>query len=70
MNSENINKIYELSEKYDNCNDKNEKLSIENELKELLVPYKKGSIGLAQINPIVGDIEYNAKKVVENQEHN
>ena len=69
MNSENINKIYELSEKYDNCNDKNEKLSIENELKELLVPYKKGSIGLAQINPIVGDIEYNAKKVVENIVH-
>lgn len=69
MNSKNINKIYELSEKYDNCNDKNEKLSIENELKELLVPYKKGSIGLAQINPIVGDIEYNAKKVVENIVH-
>lgn len=69
MNSENINKIYELSEKYDNCQDKNEKISIEKEIKELLVPFKKGSIGLAQINPIVGDIEYNAKKVVENIVH-
>ncbi len=69
MNNENINKIYELSEKYDNCQDKNEKFSIEKEIKELLVPFKKGSIGLAQINPIVGDIEYNAKKVVENIVH-
>ena len=69
MNSENINKIYELSENYDKCQDKVEKQRIEKELKELLAPFKKGSIGLAQINPIVGDIEYNAQKVVENIVH-
>lgn len=40
MNSENINKIYELSEKYDNCQDKNEKISIENELKLGYLPIK------------------------------
>ena len=69
MNSENINKIYELSENYDKCQDKVEKQRLEKELKELLAPFKKGSIGLAQINPIVGDIEYNSQKVVENIVH-
>ena len=55
-------RIYKLSEKYDNG--ANAKV-IEKELKELLRPFKKGSIGLAQINPIAGNIEYNAKKVVK-----
>lgn len=41
----------------------------ENELKELLNEYKNGSIGIAQINPIAGDIEYNAKKVVKYIKH-
>ena len=67
MNQENIkNKIYELSEEYDNGNNSKE---LEQELKELLNPYKKGSIGLAQINPIAGDIEYNAQKVVKYINH-
>lgn len=55
-------RIYKLSEKYDNGADAK---VIEKELKELLRPFKKGSIGLAQINPIAGNIEYNAKKVVK-----
>lgn len=55
-------RIYKLSEEYDN--DADAKV-IEKELKELLRPFKKGSIGLAQINPIAGNIEYNAKKVVK-----
>lgn len=55
-------RIYKLSEEYDNG--ANAKV-IEKELKELLRPFKKGSIGLAQINPIAGNIEYNAKKVVK-----
>ena len=55
-------KIYKLSEEYDNGADAK---VIEKELKELLRPFKKGSIGLAQINPIAGNIEYNAKKVVK-----
>lgn len=55
-------RIYELSEEYDNGADAK---VIEKELKELLRPFKKGSIGLAQINPIAGNIEYNAKKVVK-----
>lgn len=57
-----IDKIYELSELFDKK--KNTKETDE-ELKRLLTPYKDGSIGLAQINPIAGDIEYNAKKIVE-----
>ncbi len=55
-------RIYKLSEEYDNSADAK---VIEKELKELLRPFKKGSIGLAQINPIAGNIEYNAKKVVK-----
>lgn len=55
-------RIYKLSEEYDNGADAK---VIEKELKELLRPFKKGSIGLAQINPIAGNIEYNAKKVVK-----
>lgn len=59
-------RIYKLSEEYDNGADAKD---IEKELKELLRPFKKGSIGLAQINPIAGNIEYNAKKVVKNITH-
>lgn len=55
-------RIYKLSEEYDNGADAK---VIEKKLKELLRPFKKGSIGLAQINPIAGNIEYNAKKVVK-----
>jgi len=54
-------RIYELAEKIT----KNISLEEEAELKELLKPYQNGSIGLVQINPIVGDIEYNSKKVVK-----
>ena len=67
MNQEEIkNRIYELSEKYDEGNDSE---GIEKELKELLAPFKNGSIGFAQINPIAGDIEYNAKKVIKYINH-
>lgn len=58
--------IYKLSEEYDNGADAK---IIEPELKKLLEPYKDGSIGLAQINPIAGDIEYNAAKVVKYIKH-
>lgn len=58
--------IYTLSEEYDNGADA---AIIEPKLKELLKSYKDGSIGLAQINPIAGDIEYNAKKVVKYIKH-
>lgn len=58
--------IYKLSEEYDNGVDAK---IIEPELKKLLEPYKDGSIGLAQINPIAGDIEYNAAKVVKYIKH-
>lgn len=67
MNIEEIkNRIYELTEQYDEGNDSKR---IEKELKELLAPFKNGSIGLAQINPIAGDIEYNAKKVIKYINH-
>ena len=41
----------------------------EKELSQLLIPYSKGSIGIAQINPIVGNLEYNAKKIVKYIKH-
>ena len=44
--------IYALLEEYE----KNENKTIEKYLKKLLLPYKDGSIGIAQINPKVGDI--------------
>lgn len=59
---ETIKHIYELT-------DKDITPEAENELKELLKPYKDGSIGIAQINTIVGDIEYNSKKVVKYIRH-
>lgn len=66
MTNEDItNKIYELCEKYDTSIDKIEINTVEKELKELLKPYKQGSIGIAQINPIAGNIEYNAKKIIK-----
>lgn len=57
--------IYKLSELFDKGLNKEETLVLEQALKELLAPYKDGSIGLAQINPIAGDIEYNAQKIVK-----
>ena len=38
---------------------------IKSEIKQIISKYPKGNIGLAQINPIAGDIEYNAKKVIK-----
>lgn len=55
-------RIFELTEKYFTSQNKKE---IETELKELLLPFGKGLIGIAQINPKVGDIEYNSKKIVQ-----
>ena len=60
--NQDIEKIYKLSELYDNGESSQETVE---ELKRLLIPYKDGSIGLAQINPKAGDIEYNASKVVK-----
>ena len=69
INSEITEKIYTLSEKYDLTSDTDEITNIETELKKLLEPYKDGSIGIAQIDPIAGDIEYNSKKVVKYIKH-
>ena len=65
------NSLYSLSEIMDGI--LQDKIHADNELKktiiknirEILSKYDKGNIGLAQINPIAGDIEYNAKKVVK-----
>ena len=57
--------IFKLSEIYDKSSDNEHIKIIEKHLSLLMKPYKNGSIGLAQINPIAGDIEYNAKKVVK-----
>ena len=65
------NSLYSLSEIMDGI--LQDKIHADNELKktiiknirEILSKYDRGNIGLAQINPIAGDIEYNAKKVVK-----
>ena len=62
MAENNKNLIFELLENLEISNNKEEILS---KISELMKPYKNGSIGLAQINPIAGDIEYNSKKVVK-----
>ena len=64
-----MERIYELSEKYQITGDKNEMNEIESELRELLAPYKNGLCGIAQINPIAGNIEYNSEKVVKYINH-
>ena len=59
------NRIYELSEIVDEKlkNDKKIPSAITQELNSLL---SSGEfIGMAQINPIVGDLEYNSKKIVK-----
>lgn len=65
------NSLYSLSEIMDgilqnkiHADDELKKTIIKN-IREILSKYDRGNIGLAQINPIAGDIEYNAKKVVK-----
>ncbi len=58
--------LYKLCELYDKGNTD---IYLEEKLRELLSPYQNGSIGLAQINPIAGDIEYNAQKVIKYINH-
>ena len=64
-------RLYELLEEMDKIfQDKNDTNTeqfnkIKSEIKQILSSYPKGNIGLAQINPIAGDIEYNAKKVIK-----
>ena len=57
--------LYKLSEIYDKRRNCKNNLILEEKIKEVLTPYKNGSIGLAQINPVAGDLEHNAKKIVQ-----
>lgn len=59
------NRIFELSEIVDKHFASNEAISEEiiKELKSIL--QDGGYIGMAQINPIVGDLEYNSKKIAK-----
>ncbi len=57
-----VNKICELTEKYQNTEDREK---VTKELNELISPYSNGSIGIAQINTTACGIEYNAKKIVK-----
>ena len=67
----NENLLYSLSEIMDLVNQNKIELNpdkikeITSKISFILSNYGKGNIGLAQINPIAGDIEYNAKKVVK-----
>ncbi len=63
------NRIFELSEIADKIlqgKDKDTDIApVVAELRELLSDYRQGSVGMAQLNPIAGDIEYNAKKIMK-----
>ena len=65
----NTNRLYELSEKADrylqNKETDTDITSLIAEIKDIIEPIKQGSIGLAQLNPIAGDIEYNSKKIMK-----
>jgi murein DD-endopeptidase MepM/ murein hydrolase activator NlpD len=64
-----IEKLYELSECADKIlqgkDNKTDLKSIIQQIKGLVSKFKQGSIGLAQLNPVVGDIEYNSKKIMK-----
>ena len=57
--------LFELVERADNCLKNNETIDegLITSLKN--ITSNNGYIGMAQINPIVGDIEYNAKKIAK-----
>lgn len=64
-----MNELYNLSEQIDlilqnKVSDDNYKTLVD-KIKPIVADFKKGSLGLAQINPIAGDIEYNAKKIMK-----
>lgn len=65
----NTKRLYELSEIADLIlQDKDSNSNLKDiivELKEIVSSFKQGSLGLAQLNPIVGDIEYNSKKIMK-----
>ena len=64
-----IERFYELSEEADkilkNREDNREILPILMDMKQILVNYKHGSVGLGQLNPVVGDLEYNSRKIMK-----
>ena len=61
-----INRLYELSEKADGLlQDGAIPSEIISSVREIISTVGRGCIGLAQINPIAGDIEYNSKKVMK-----
>lgn len=64
-----MNELYNLSEQIDlilqnKVSDDNYKSLVER-IRPIVAGFKKGSLGLAQINQIAGDIEYNAKKIMK-----
>ena len=64
-----MNELYNLSEQIDlilqnKVSDDNYK-SLVDRIRPIVAEFKKGSLGLAQINQIAGDIEYNAKKIMK-----
>ena len=56
-------KVYALNELIESMNF--DSPAAVGELKSILKAYGYGNLGLAQINPILGDIQYNAQKVVK-----
>ena len=64
-----MNRLYDLSEKIDlilqNKSTTENYEELTQEIKTIVKDFKQGSLGLAQINPIAGDIEYNAKKIMK-----
>ena len=56
-------KVYALNELIESMNF--DSPAAVGELKSILKAYGYGNLGLAQINPILGDIQYNAQKIVK-----
>ena len=65
----NTDRLYELSEIADkilqNKDTTTDIADIADEIRDIVSSWKQGSIGIAQLNPIVGDIEYNSKKIIK-----
>ncbi len=54
-------KLYELIEQYEKTKSK----TLETKIKTAFSPFSSGSAALVQINSVIGDFKYNAKKILE-----
>ena len=60
-------RLYELSERADEIlsGETGDIQEVIKEIKPIISEFKSGSVGIAQLNPVVGDIKHNAKKIMK-----